>query len=205
MPDLNSPPPPPVPDKVFLFSGHMTDRPDRAEPRFPADKESIAAACIAQALDNLGAAPGDLAFAQGAAGGDILFAEACLARGVPVQILLPFAEPEFIAASVLPSANGEAWQQRYLNLRQRLTRPPRLLRDDSEAPHTDEHGHPLDPYARCNLWLLASALRHGLNRLRFICLWNGGGGDGPGGTAHMVKEITRRGGQVTWLDTRELW
>jgi hypothetical protein len=29
--------------------------------------------------------------------------------------------------------------------------------------------------------------------------------DGAGGTADMVKEVTRRTGQVTWLDTRELW
>lgn len=211
MQDTNSPPPAPAPDKVFLFSGHMIDRPDRAEPRFPADKESIAAACIAHALDNLGAGPGDLAFAQGAAGGDILFAEACLARGLTFQMLLPFPEAEFIAASVLPSANGEAWHQRYLNLRQRLKLPARILPDDVEVLHSAEDGRPLekhdqlDPYARCNLWLLNSALSHGLSRLRFICLWNGGGGDGPGGTAHMVMEITRRGGQVTWLDTRELW
>ena len=211
MQDTNSPPPAPAPDKVFLFSGHMIDRPDRAEPRFPADKESIAAACIAQALDNLGAGPGDLAFAQGAAGGDILFAEACLARDLTFQMLLPFPEAEFIAASVLPSANGEAWHQRYLNLRQQLILPARILPDDVEVLHSADDGRPLekhdqlDPYARCNLWLLNSALSRGLSRLRFICLWNGGGGDGPGGTAHMVMEITRRGGQVTWLDTRELW
>lgn len=205
MQDINSPSPLPVPEKVFLFSGHMIDRPDRAEPRFPADKENIAATRIAQALDNLGAGPGDLAFAQGAAGGDILFAEACLTRGVPFQMLLPFSEPEFIAASVLPSANGEAWRQRYLNLRQQLTLPPRIMPNDFAAQQGAENGRPLDPFARCNLWLLDNALSHGLGHLRFICLWNGGGGDGPGGTAHMVMEITRRGGQVTWLDTRELW
>ena len=208
MQDTNSPP---MPDKVFLFSGHMIDRPDRAEPRFPADKESIAASCIAQALDNLGAGPCDLAYAQGAAGGDILFAEACLARGLNFQMLLPFPEAEFIAASILPSANGEAWRQRYLNLRQRLTVPPRLLPDDFEARPSAKDGSSLDkcdqldPYARCNLWLLSSALSPGFTRLRFICLWNGGGGDGPGGTAHMVMKITRLGGKVTWLDTRELW
>jgi hypothetical protein len=31
------------PRKVALFSGHMIDAPDRAKPRFPADKEPIAA------------------------------------------------------------------------------------------------------------------------------------------------------------------
>jgi hypothetical protein len=38
-----------------------------------------------------------------------------------------------------------------------------------------------------------------------VCLWNGGGGDGPGGTAHMYNEVKRRTGRVTWLDTRTLW
>ena len=48
-------------------------------------------------------------------------------------------------------------------------------------------------------------INYGLNRVRFICLWNGGGGDSTGGTAHMVREVKRRTGQVSWLDTRQLW
>ncbi len=193
------------PDKVFLFSGHMIDSPDRADPRFPDDKESIAAARIGEILDQLGAGPDDLAFAQGAAGGDILFAEACLARGVPFQMLLPLEEPDFIEASVLPSANGEAWRQRYLALRDKLTLPPRIMPDELGPLPRDREGREMNAFERCNLWLLYSALAQGLNRVRFICLWNGGGGDGPGGTAHMVREVKRRTGQVSWLDTRQLW
>jgi tetratricopeptide (TPR) repeat protein len=193
------------PDKVFLFSGHMIDRPDRAEPRFPADKEPIAAARIDELLDNLGAGPNDLAFAQGAAGGDILFAEACLARGVPFQMLLPLEEPDFIEASILPSANGEAWRRRYLALRDKLTLPPRIMPDELGPLPCDRDGREMDAFERCNLWLLYSALTQGLSRVRFICLWNGGGGDGTGGTAHMVREVKRRTGQVSWLDTRQLW
>jgi len=193
------------PDKVFLFSGHMIDSPDRVDPRFPADKESIAAARIGEILDNLEAGPDDLAIAQGAAGGDILFAEACLARGVPFQMLLPLDEPDFIEASVLPSANGEAWRQRYLALRDKLTLPPRIMPDELGPLPRDREGHEMNAFERCNLWLLYSALAQGINRVRFICLWNGGGGDGPGGTGHMVHEVKRRTGQVSWLDTRQLW
>ena len=29
-------------------------------------------------------------------------------------------------------------------------------------------------------------------------------GDGPGGTRHMVQEVKRRTGRVTWVDTRTL-
>ncbi len=193
------------PDKIFLFAGHMIDSPDRPEPRFPANKESIAAARIGAALDALGAGPDDLAIAQGAAGGDLLFAEACLARGVRFQMLLPLPEPEFIEASVLPCSDGESWRSRYLALRERLTLAPRIMPDELGPLPRDRNGNPINPFERCNLWLLYSALSQGLSCVRFICLWNGSGGDGAGGTAHMVKEVTRRTGQVTWLDTRELW
>ena len=39
-----------TPRKVVLFSGHMIDAPGREKPRFPPDKEPIAARAIAEAL-----------------------------------------------------------------------------------------------------------------------------------------------------------
>ena len=60
------------------------------------------------------------------------------------------------------------------------------------------------PYERCNLWLLYTALAWGVDKVRFICLWNGGGGDGPGGTAHMYNEVKRRTGRVIWIDSRNI-
>jgi hypothetical protein len=41
--------------------------------------------------------------------------------------------------------------------------------------------------------------------VHFICLWNGEGGDGPGGTRHMRDEVMKRNGSVHWLDTTKLW
>ena len=81
----------------------MVDALNRPAPRFPADKEAIAAQKIADALDQLGAGPDDLALCQAAAGGDLLFLEACQQRGVRCQVLLPLPEPEFIERSILPS------------------------------------------------------------------------------------------------------
>ena len=194
------------PEKVFLFSGHMIDAPGRKQPRFPADKEPVAAAAIAQALDDLGASAADLALTQGASGGDILFAEAAIARGLRVQFLFPLPEPDFIAESVLPATNGDAWRKRFLKLREHpLCQPPRTMPDELGPLPCDSHGNELNPYERCNLWLLNSALACGIKRTRFVCLWNGGGGDGPGGTQHLVEEVKRRTGQVTWLDTRTMW
>jgi hypothetical protein len=191
--------PPFVPRLVLLFSGHMADAPERPRPRLPAAKLPQAARALQQALDALGAGEGDLLLTQGAAGGDLLCAEACSARGVHVQLLLPLPEPEFIERSVLPSADGEAWRLRYLALKDVLQVAPRVMPDEL-GPLPDG----VSAFEHCNLWLLHSALAYGPQKLRFICLWDGGGGDGPGGTAHMVHEVQRRGGQVTWIDSRTL-
>jgi hypothetical protein len=67
MPDTSQEPP----RNVVLFSGHMIDAPGREKPRFPPDKESIAARAIAQALADLGAGPADLGICGGACGAGI--------------------------------------------------------------------------------------------------------------------------------------
>lgn len=187
------------PQKVFLFSGHMVDKPDRDPPRFPHNKTGIASEKIAEALAALGAGEEDLALTQGAAGGDILFAEACAKINVRVQLLQPFPEAEFIQRSILPSDQGESWRARYFKLKVQLPFAPRSM---SDALGPLPKG--IDPYERCNLWLLYTALACGIDKVRFICLWNGGGGDGLGGTGHMYREVNERTGQVIWLDTRKL-
>ncbi|NGZ60910.1 MAG: DUF4071 domain-containing protein [Nitrospira sp. LK265] len=188
------------PKQVFLFSGHMIDSPTRPTPRFPAAKESVATEKMSEVLQRLGAGPENLVLTQGACGGDLLFTEACQQRGVQVQWLQPFDEPDFIQRSVV--CRGEAWRDRYLAAKAKLTTTLTGIRS---AP--TELGPPpkgIDPYERCNLWLLYTALSYGVGRVQFICLWDGGGGDGPGGTAHMYQEVNRRTGQVTWIDSRTL-
>ena len=188
------------PRQIFLFSGHMIDTPGRNPPRFPADKEPIAAQKIAAALDQLGAGPDDLALTQGACGGDLLFTEACQQRGVKVHWLQPFREPDFIQKSVING--GEVWRNRYFDAKAKLAAPIRAAPDAlGEPPPRAEPGY---PYERCNLWLLYTALACGVDKVRFVCLWNGEGGDGLGGTAHMYNEVKHRTGQVTWIDTRML-
>jgi len=175
----------------------MIDAPTRPKPRFPAVKEAVAARKIAEALEQLGAGPEDFAFTQGACGGDLLFTEACQQRGVTVQWLQPFDEPEFIQKSVV--CHSETWRPRYLAAKAKLTTEIRSApRELGLLPAGS------DPYERCNVWLFETALSYGADKLQFVCLWDGGGGDGPGGTAHMYQEVNRRTGQVTWIDTRTL-
>ena len=185
--------------RTILFTGHMVDAPDRPTPRFPLSRVAAAAQRIGAALDEIGAGPNDLALTQGAAGGDLLFAEACLARGVPLRLLLPLAEAEFVAASLLPVSDGAAWHARYRAVVARLDEPPR------EAPR--ELG-PLaageDAFVRANLWLLETALAAGAAGLCCLCLWDGGGGDGPGGTRHLVDAVQAAGGRILRIDTNTL-
>ena len=189
------------PDKVLLFSGHMIDKPDRKEPRFPAENENIAAQKIAEVLDELGVGPTDLALTQGACGGDLLFSEACIQRKVRVFWMQPFAEPEFIRNSVVCSS--ESWRQRYFNAKSQLAGPIRTAPDElGELPQGAKPGY---PYERCNLWLLYTSLAYGIDTVRFICLWNGGGSDGSGGTTHMYNEVNKRTGQVYWLNTNNMF
>lgn len=171
----------------------MIDAPTRLAPRFPAGKEAVAAQKIAEALDHLDASSEDLALTQGACGCDLLFTEACQQRKVNVQWLQPFREPEFIQKSVICS--GEAWRSRYLAAKTKLTT---LVHSAPEQLGPPPKG--VDPYERCNLWLLYTALACGVDKVRFICLWDGEVSDGLGGTEHMYNEVKRRTGNVTWIN-----
>jgi tetratricopeptide (TPR) repeat protein len=188
------------PRRVFLFSGHMVDAPDRETPRLPEDKLPLAAEKIMACLRELDAGPDDLALTQGACGGDLLFTEACQSLGVRVSWLQPFDEPDFIRSSVVRCS--EHWRQRYLTARQKLGQPVlSAVQELGEPPEFADRGY---AYERCNRWLLYTALAWGVEKVHFICLWNGAGGDGPGGTAHMYESVARRTGQVHWIDTRTL-
>ena len=187
------------PRLTILFAGHMVDAVDRSVARFPVAKVDAAARRIEAALDEIGAGRDDLALTQGAAGGDLLFAEACLARGVPLRLLLPLAQADFAAASLRPVAGGAAWEARFHAVVARLAEPPR------EAPRVlGPLAAGADPFVRANLWLLDSALAYGADRVRCICLWDGAGSDGPGGTRHLVEAVRAAGGRVVRIDTKSL-
>ena len=184
------------PRKIVLFSGHMIDAPGREKQRFPPDKEAVAAGAIASALADLDVRPGDLCICGGACGGDLLFAEAALARGARLELYIPFDEPIFLEKSV-DFADSD-WRARFFAVKASATLhvAPRELGPSHEGE---------DVYERNNRWMLAAAMRFGADKVDFVCLWNGEGGDGPGGTKHMMEEVRRRGGRTHWLDTTQLW
>lgn len=185
------------PRRMFLFSGHMIDVPGR-QPRFPAEKEALAAQAIASRLDELGMGADDLAICGGACGGDTLFAEAALARGCRLHLHLQYPEPDFLQASV--AFAGEAWVDRYYALKAHPLSTA-LVQPDELGPLPKG----VNPYERNNLWQLYTALAHGPDRVRFLALWNGAGGGGPGGTQHMVETVRRHAGRVSILDSKALF
>ena len=113
-----------------------------------------------------------------------------------MQVYLQFEEPSFLDASV--AFAGMQWVERYRavasNARTRVRIMPRELGPVPPGANA---------YERNNLWQLYHALAVGT--VHCIALWNGHGGDGPGGTQHMLDMVRQHGGQVTVLDTTALW
>ena len=92
---------------VINYTGHMIAAVG-SHGRFPASQEESVAKQIVERLEKhrVGFGYGPLA-----SGGDILFAEALLARGAELHVVLPFARDEFIEISVAPA--GPQWMRRF--------------------------------------------------------------------------------------------
>jgi hypothetical protein len=114
-----------------------------------------------------------------------------------LEIRIPFDEPTFLKKSV--TFAGESWRDRYDAVKNnRLTTLFMMPEELGPTPAA------ANPYERNNLWMLYTALSMGPEKVRFICLWDGKGGDGPGGTKHMHDEVLNRSGQVYVIDTNKL-
>ncbi|MBN1667140.1 MAG: DUF4071 domain-containing protein [Anaerolineales bacterium] len=183
-------------EQVFLFVGHRIDPHGSKLRRFPLEMEKEAAKRINAALEKFKAVEGDLAVTTGAAsGGDILFIEACLQRGLRVEIHLPISEPDYVAANV-----GDDWKDRFYSLRNHPNVNIRMQEDHVGRVKPGDNA-----YERNNRWSLYSSLIGGIGRLRLIALW-----DGLSATAkdqdgklvsHMVEEMRRMGGYIEHLNT----
>lgn len=189
--------PQPSPNQVVLFSGHMIDRPGRATPRFPPEKEPAADTRITEFVERkfrMGA--NDLGICGGACGGDILFGEACLKCGSRLQIHIPFHEPRFLDESI--NFAGDRWRDRYFALKNHPN-TTLLVMPDILGPTPDK-----DAFVRNNSWMLSTALSFGAGKVKFLCLWDGSPGDGPGGTKDMHDTIKSNSGQVEVIDPATL-
>jgi len=137
-------------EKVVVFSGHMIDRAERSEERFPPRKEGAVWEHIAEQLENWDIGEGDLAICGGARGGDILFAELCADLGAEVWLLIALPENEFLEASVrLPDSD---WEQRFFDLRDREGVKVALQIERLKSPPKGT-----SVFSRNNLWMINTA------------------------------------------------
>jgi hypothetical protein len=171
----------------LLFTGHMADLPGRRAPRFPSALVPAAQEEIARHVRrhlgtrNAGMVKG---FASLARGGDILFHEACRSIGIGTVIVLPFSPGKFLATSVEGLDSGD-WPGRFRRLWEATAAGARtsLGRPTSDAA----------AYSACNSQLLQLAQAYG--DVQMIALWDGGQGDGIGGTGDFVACVKALSGR----------
>lgn len=176
---------------ALLFTGHMIDRPDRKQPRFPASAEARARETIQDAIAHLAwSQPGTtVGLAGGASGGDVLFHECCKELGIPTRVLLALSPEEFEAESVAQA--GGNWVGRYRALLRNAGPGLRVMQDIDGLLE----GPTENVWQRANLWIIEEALRLASERV-LLALWDGNAGDGPGGTAHFLETARRCGVKI---------
>lgn len=171
---------------ALVFTGHMIDLPGRARPRFPPGLADAAGEEIKRRILRLTSGL-DKASVKGFAslgrGGDILFHEICRSLGYDTDAVLPFAPERFRKTSV-EGAKGGRWPQRFEKL---WHETPPARRHVLGLPRSSA------AYAICNERVLELARRYGAVQL--MALWDGGGGDGPGGTADLVARAKSYSGR----------
>ena len=192
--------------RVIVFTGHMIDTDEREKPRFPNEKDKIAAAkrAIAEAVANEQQTAGGIAYgiAGAASGGDILFHQVCEEMNIATSIFLALPRELYIQASVAPA--GPEWVESFNKLME--THPFRVLGESKQLPAWLQEKEGYNIWQRNNLWTLHNALaKAGGENVTVIALWNGVLGDGPGGTGDMVQKARDRGAKILILDTNKVF
>ena len=180
-----------APPRVMHYCGHIIARPGETG-RFPAQEEDRVHREIDAKL-----AQADIGFAYGslAAGADILFAEAILARGGSLHVVLPFERREFVAESVARS--GRKWVGRFNRCLAaatavRYATHDRYLGDDQL-------------YTYCSQLAMGLALlraRYLATEAEQVAVWDGRRAGGPAGSAIDIANWRRTARPFTRIDSR---
>jgi hypothetical protein len=182
---------------VVVFSGHLTDAPDRPRPRFPADREDAVRRGLAGALDRWGIGPNDVGICGGARGGDILFAELCVERGAQVFLCVSLPLERFLDTSV--RAEGTDWERRFLALLDHS-----LVTAEIVAWPVD--GDPDEAFTATNYRLVEVARNAGgADGFRALLLWDEfRGHPRPGSTSHLAHLIEGIAREIVIVNPRRL-
>ena len=180
--------------RVAVFAGHLIDRPNRPSPRFPPALEPAVAAAI---RDWLRSADVGVGYAAAACGADILFLESVLANGAEARVVLPYNREQFRADSV-DIVSGD-WSQRFDRVLERATEVV------IGADHRIGSGSMSYEYGLLLLDGLAGLRADELDTELVGCaVWDGGVGDGPGGTAEAIARWHADGRELHVIDPTQL-
>ncbi len=176
---------------VVVFAGHMIDQPGRARERFPARLEPAVSRSISGWLKEQNALIG---YASAACGSDLLFLEAILELGGEAHVVLPYDRETFLRDSVdiIPGAN---WKQRFEVVLGRATQVVQASGEKMQGSNVSYD------YANLMLHGLASVRASELETpLLAFAVWDGREGDGPGGTASVMRRWHGLGLPVARVD-----
>jgi adenylate cyclase len=168
--------------RVLHYCGHMFGADAEAEIRIRAGIEAVLGE------EDAGAACGGLA-----CGADILCAEALLARGAGLTIVLPFDEEDFLAQSVRPG--GGSWEPRFRACRDSAARVV-LAGPGAYAGGSGQYRH-ASRTAMGMARLLAGQI--GAEAVQ-LAVWDGASGDGLAGTAADAAAWAAAGGRTRVVD-----
>jgi hypothetical protein len=203
--DLQPKEPPPR-DRVVVATGHRADAPSRPPPgRFPNTTACIdkAKGWLREALQAEKAqTAGTLYGIAGAASGvDLLFHEVCKELGVPTKVCLPIPIEDYRRESV--ADGGPDWVEKFNRFI--AENPPVILSDSDELPAWTAGIKDYSVFQRGNIWNMQDALLRPNADVTLIALWNQKAGEGPGGTADMVKLAKSHGAKVREQNSDELF
>lgn len=204
--------------RPLVFSGHMIDAPDRAAPRFPADREQAASEQLTAAIREIKAAAdrqGEqlIGMAGASDGGDVLFHEACAGLGIDTEVFLPVPELAYRATAM---SGVPGWVERYHAVLRRVREKAREKDEKEDGVHILARSDRLPPWLqgragystwqRSNQWILHHAwATTTVDRVTVLALWNGEPGEGRGGTANMVDIAQAQGADVIVLETGKIF
>jgi hypothetical protein len=102
--------------------------------------------------------------------------------GMRLEVRLPFDEPTFLERSA--NFAGSYWRSRYFAVTGDWNCRVLVMPDELGATPSGDN-----PNVRCNRWQLRAALTYEHSHVRFLALWGGQRGDGPGGTGDFVADV----------------
>ena len=206
--------------RVLVFAGHMIDAAGREKKRFPPDKENVAREKIKEAiLKEMNTGAGVLCgYAGAASGGDILFQEICAELNIPTRLYLAIPPKKYVNSSVMKA--GQDWVKRFWDIYNKhgANKQLRVLSDVEDAKDDEDYlpawlrsKKDYGIWQRNNLWMLFNALDEACDvksedpNLTLIALWDGAGGDGPGGTGDLVNKVQAMGARHEIIDTKAVF